>query len=151
VTDRVNSIFNPKDPTRSDRLVMMREGVHMIKDHPVLGLGPNMVQPLYAQYREPDAVNKTNPHLHNVPLQIAAERGLPALLAWLWFVVALVAGLWAMMRDRRQRLLAATGLAAVVSMLTAGMFEYNFGDSEFLMLFLILVTLPFAATQPRRT
>jgi hypothetical protein len=25
------------------------------------------------------------------------------------------------------------------------MFEYNFGDSEFLMLFLILVTLPFAA------
>jgi hypothetical protein len=32
-------------------------------------------------------------------------------------------------------------------MLAAGMFEYNFGDSEFLMLFLILVTLPFAAAQ----
>ena len=30
-------------------------------------------------------------------------------------------------------------------MLAAGMFEYNFGDSEFLMLFLLLVTLPFAA------
>jgi len=28
-------------------------------------------------------------------------------------------------------------------MLTAGLFEYNFGDSEFLMLFLIVVTLPF--------
>ena len=26
-----------------------------------------------------------------------------------------------------------------------GMFEYNFGDSEFLMLFLVLVTLPYAA------
>jgi hypothetical protein len=25
------------------------------------------------------------------------------------------------------------------------MFEYNFGDSEFLMLFLLLVTLPYAA------
>jgi hypothetical protein len=25
------------------------------------------------------------------------------------------------------------------------MFEYNFGDSEFLMLFLVLVTLPYAA------
>ena len=33
-------------------------------------------------------------------------------------------------------------------MLTAGLFEYNFGDSEFLMLFLILVTLPFAAARP---
>jgi hypothetical protein len=30
-------------------------------------------------------------------------------------------------------------------MLAAGMFEYNFGDSEFLMIFLLLVTLPYAA------
>jgi hypothetical protein len=41
-------------------------------------------------------------------------------------------------------------------MLAAGLFEYNFGDSEFLMLFLVLVTLPFAAARgepgpPRRT
>ena len=32
-------------------------------------------------------------------------------------------------------------------MLAAGLFEYNFGDSEFLMLFLVLVTLPFAAAR----
>ena len=150
VTDRFESIFKLQDPTSRDRLVMIKEGVHMIKDHPVLGLGPNMVQPLYALYREPGAVNATNPHLHNVPLQIAAERGLPALVAWLWFVVALLVSLSRMMRDRRQRMLAATGLAAVVAMLAAGMTEYNFGDSEFLMLFLILVTLPFAAAQTRR-
>jgi hypothetical protein len=30
-------------------------------------------------------------------------------------------------------------------MLAAGLFEHNFGDSEFLMLFLILITLPFAS------
>lgn len=145
VTDRFESIFNLKNPTNLDRLVMLREGAHMVKDHPVLGIGPNMVLPLYAQYREPDAVNAVNPHLHNVPLQIAAERGLPALAAWLWFVVGLIVALWTMLKDRRQKLLAATALAAVVSMLAAGMFEYNFGDSEFLMLFLILITLPFAA------
>jgi hypothetical protein len=29
-------------------------------------------------------------------------------------------------------------------MLSAGLFEYNFGDSEFLMLFLVLITLPYA-------
>ena len=33
-------------------------------------------------------------------------------------------------------------------MLSAGLFEYNFGDSEFLMLFLVIVTLPFAAARP---
>jgi hypothetical protein len=32
-------------------------------------------------------------------------------------------------------------------MVSAGLFEYNFGDSEFLMLFLCLITLPFAAGQ----
>jgi hypothetical protein len=33
-------------------------------------------------------------------------------------------------------------------MLAAGLFEHNFGDSEFLMLFLLLITLPFAANEP---
>jgi O-antigen ligase len=151
ITNRVESIFNLKDPTNHDRLVMVREGVHIVKDHPVLGLGPNMVQPLYAQYREPDATNEVNPHLHNVPLQIAAERGLPALAVWLWFVVGLTVALFRMLRDGRQKLLAATALATVVAMFAAGMFEYNFGDSEFLMLFLVLVTLPFAANRPKTT
>ena len=36
-------------------------------------------------------------------------------------------------------------------MLAAGLFEYNFGDSEFLMLFLVLVTLPYAAERAART
>jgi hypothetical protein len=41
-------------------------------------------------------------------------------------------------------MLPAIALASVAAMLTAGLFEYNFGDSEFLMLFLTLVALPFA-------
>ena len=147
VTNRALSTFNLKDPTNHDRVVMLKEGLHMVKDHPLLGIGPNMVQPLYAQYREPDADNVVNPHLHNVPLQIAAERGLPALAVWIWFVVGLTVSLVKMLRDKHQKLLAATALAAVVGMLGAGMFEYNFGDSEFLMLFLVLVTLPFAAAR----
>ena len=53
-----------------------------------------MVERRYAEYRGPDAVNEVNPHLHNVPLQIAAERGLPALAVWLWFIVALLRDLW---------------------------------------------------------
>jgi O-antigen ligase len=145
ITNRYASIFSLKDPTNRDRLAMLREGAHMVRDHPVFGIGPNMVEPLYAQYRDPDAVQPVNPHLHNVPVQIAAERGLPALAVWLWFIIGLVVALTKQLKDRRVRFLAAAGLAAVVAMLAAGMFEYNFGDSEFLMLFLILATLPFAA------
>jgi O-antigen ligase len=150
ITDRFESIFNLKNPTNLDRIVMLREGAHMVKDHPLLGIGPNMVKPLYAQYREPDAVNLMNQHLHNVPLQIAAERGLPALAVWIWFIAGLVVAFAKQFRVKQTRFMAAVGLAAVVSMLAAGMFEYNFGDSEFLMLFLILVTLPFAAMRTQR-
>jgi O-antigen ligase len=147
ISQRFVSMFNQKDPTRLDRVAMFHEGERMIAAHPLTGVGPNMVQPLYAQYRGEDAVNKVNPHLHNVPLQIAAERGLPALAIWIWFVVAVASDLWSRFRDGRQTFLAASGLACVAALLTAGLFEYNFGDSEVLMLFLIVITLPAAASR----
>jgi O-antigen ligase len=142
---RFMSMFDLNDPTRRDRVAMLREGAHMIEAHPLVGIGPNMVQPLYSEYRDPEAVDLVNPHLHNVPVQIAAERGLPALAVWTWFIVGLIVALARRMRRPDQRFLTAAAIAAVVAMLAAGMFEYNFGDSEFLMLFLILTTLPFAA------
>ena len=149
ITDRVFSTFDLNDPTNRDRFAMGRAGVRMIRDHPLTGVGPDMVQVVYGDYRDAGAVNETNPHLHNVPLQIAAERGLPALALWLWFIAATTRALLREMKREGSRALAAGGLAAMAAMLAAGMFEYNFGDSEFLMLFLVIVTLPAAAA--RRT
>jgi O-antigen ligase len=126
---------------------MIEIGARILRDHPWTGVGPNMVPHVYEQYRPDYAVNKSNPHLHNVPLQIAAERGVPALAAWLLFMAVLAAGLLRLFRKGGDRVLAATGLGAIAAMLSAGLFEYNFGDSEFLMMFLVLVTLPFAAAR----
>jgi O-antigen ligase len=145
VATRVTSMFNAQDPANQDRLAMVEIGARILKDHPLTGVGPNMVPRVYERYRPDYAVNQTNPHLHNVPLQIAAERGLIALAAWLAFMAVLIAGLYRLFRRGGDRVLAATGLAAIAAMLSAGLFEYNFGDSEFLMMFLVLVTLPFAA------
>src|SRR5262249_38945330 len=86
-----------------------------------------------------------NPHLHNNPLQIAAERGLPALALWLWFLVSLCRDLQRRFVSGSQRFLAAAALATVAALFTAGVVGDNFGDSEVLMLFLIIVTLPAAA------
>ncbi len=149
IRQRANSMLNPTDPASRDRIVMLKIGVDMVRDHPWLGTGPEMIQPVYPSYREkyPEAVNPTNPHLHNVPIQIAAERGLPALAAWLWFVVVAGRDLWRQLRARVAPAVAAAGLAALVAMLAAGLFEYNFGDSEFLMLLLGLLTLPYAAAR----
>jgi O-antigen ligase len=149
---RYSSMFNMNDPTVRDRFTMLHIGERMIKAHPLTGVGPNMVQRRYVEYHGddplmgPDGVVHINPHLHNDFLQIAAERGLPALAAWLWFIVSLVRDSWHRFRSG-QRALAATALATVTALLTAGLFEYNFGDSEVLMTFLIIVTLPAAAAR----
>jgi len=147
VTNRIMSLSDLRDPSSRDRLAMVQTGASMIRDHPLTGVGPNMVQRLYTQYRDQNSVQKVNPHLHNVPLQIAAERGLPALAVWIAFVVVLTAGVFRLFRTSGDRTLPAAALAAIGAMLAAGIFEYNFGDSEFLMLFLVIVTLPFAAVR----
>jgi O-antigen ligase len=146
VTNRMMSMFDLRDPSNQDRLAMFEVGAGMVRDHPLTGVGPAMIQRVYEQYRPEYAVQPVNPHLHNNPMQIAAERGLPALVIWGWFVLALVVLLARLFRSGRERLLTATALAATAAMLAAGLFEYNFGDSEFLMLYLVLITLPFAAT-----
>jgi O-antigen ligase len=165
VMSRLTSTFDAQDPANQDRFAMIEMGAVMIRDHPLTGVGPNMVPRVYDQYRPDYAVNETNPHLHNVPLQIAAERGLPALAVWLAFVALVVRASFRMFRRNgegrlektatdgsappgQMRVLAAAALASLAAMLAAGLFEYNFGDSEFLMLLLVIITLPFAAARP---
>jgi len=145
LTDRIYSAFDMTDPTSRDRVAMLQAGAAMVKDHPLTGVGPEMIGSAYPHYRVPTAVQEHNMHLHNVPMQIAAERGLPALGMFIWFVVSAVIGLRPLLDRSRHRPLAAVALGALAAMLTAGLFEYNFGDSEFLMLLLIILTLPFAA------
>ena len=151
ITQRLMSTFDRKDPTRVDRLAMLREGARMVRDHPLVVVGPNMVKERYAEYRDEGAIKEVNPHLHNVPVQIAAERGLPALVIWVGLIGVLTVDLWRLFQNGQHRVLGATALAALAAMLAAGLFEYNFGDSEFLMLFLLLVTLPFAAARSSTT
>lgn len=147
LTDRMYSIFDRNDLTSRDRVAMLQAGAAIVKEFPLMGVGPDQIERVYPRYRVPDAVKPTNPHLHNVPMQIAAERGLPALAAWIWFVVSACAGLFRLVRTARNKSLAAAALGGMAAMLAAGLTEYNFGDSEFLMLLLVLITLPFAANR----
>src|SRR5436190_12051889 len=132
--ERGRSIFDRKDLTSRDRIAMLEAGVAIVKDYPLTGVGPDQIERIYPRYRVPDAVKPTNPHLHNVPMQIAAERGPPALAAWIWLAATVRGGRWTLLKKARNKSLAAAALGAMVAMLAAGLTEYNFGDSEFLML-----------------
>lgn len=150
ITDRFYSMFDAKDPTRMDRVTMLKVGTRMIAAHPLTGVGPTMVEDRYREYLASNEPQQVNPHLHNVPMQIAAERGLPALAIWIWLMVSLIVGLVKRLKVPETRFLAATALSSIIAMLAAGLGEYNFGDSEFLMLFLVLMTLPYAASAATR-
>ena len=145
VTNRFMSMFDANDPTRIDRVTMLKVGGRMVRANPLVGVGPTRVSARYREFLAPNEPDRVNPHLHNVPMQIAAERGLPALLAWLATLAVLVIDMWRRLKVPDTRFLAASALGCIVAMFAAGLAEYNFGDSEFLMLFLVLMTLPYAA------
>jgi O-antigen ligase len=145
VERRLVSFVRP-DTSGWDRVFMLEAGSRIVRNHPLLGVGPEMVSAVYPIYVEPDARRQDNPHLHNNLVQVAAERGIPALVAFLWF---LGASLYLAVRELRKapregtaRALAAGALAVLVSGVVAGFFEYNFGDSEFQMLFLFAMSIP---------
>jgi O-antigen ligase len=150
---RLRSFVRP-DVSGTDRYYMLQSAMHMIANHPLLGVGPDMVSDVYPVYVVEDAPQKTNVHLHNNFAQIAAERGLPCLGAWLWLMASLL--VWSVRAyrhtrgDRERRALAAGALGVLISGLAAGFFEYNFGDSEFLMLFLFVMTIPFILERERK-
>jgi len=143
------------DASAVDRYYMWQAGIDMIRDKPVFGQGPGMILLKYPSYRWPEAPNPQAPHLHNNLLQLAAERGLPCALFWLWWMGSALAVAWResqrlLRPDRREDAwVAVAALAAWFAVMVAGLFEYNFGDSEVLMFFLLVTALPSALRRQR--
>jgi len=136
------------DASSLDRYYMWQAGIDMVLDKPVFGQGPGMILATYPRYRWPEATHPRQPHLHDNPLQVAAERGLPGLAFFLWWSGALFL---TALREARPgpggappRWEAVGTLAALAAVFVAGLFEYNLGDSEVLLLVLLLTAVPFA-------
>jgi O-antigen ligase len=140
---RMVSSFDVRQSSNHDRIRMAEAGVEMIKDYPLLGVGPGNVKEIYPLYRKHDAPRFRPPHLHNNFLQIWAERGILALFA---YVVLIGLFLRECARGWRgpNRVYAEAGVAIVVGLTVAGLFEFNFGDTEVfymtLELFALIVT-----------
>ncbi|VAX24056.1 hypothetical protein MNBD_NITROSPINAE03-1109 [hydrothermal vent metagenome] len=140
VQNRVTSIFDSNNVTNKERMLLWEAGFDIVADYPVFGVGQNSFPLVYPEYRRPDVKEPSISHLHNNFLEIAVERGLVGLAAWLsvWFMAILsLTRAWA---NNGPLNLAIAGCAgALFAFLAAGMFEYNFGDSEIQML--VYITL----------
>lgn len=147
IKTRALSIFNPKAYSNAQRIEYLSAGLEIIKDYPLTGTGPNTVHVIFQRPKyDLSEEARNNVHLHNNLIQIAAERGIPSLLAWLTFMIWILLSLLKRRNDRERSGLpyVVAAAAGLLALLAAGMFEYNFGDSEVFMLFLYLITLPFA-------
>ena len=78
-------------------------------------------------------------------LQLAAERGLLCLAAFLWFILELYFRFIGMLKTAAEdtRWVVFSALSALTGFVISGLFSYNFGDSEVLLLFLFIVSLPY--------
>jgi O-antigen ligase len=145
---RALSIFSVDNYGNKLRFEYVGAGLKIIRDFPLHGTGPDTVDMVFQDPKYGlSSEARRNVHLHSDIIQIAAERGMPALLAWLAFVGWAFASLVGLLKNRDPAVFpyAAAGTAALVAFFAAGLFEYNFGDSEVVVLFLYLITLPFAA------
>ncbi len=140
VFGRMASTFDTTQSSNFDRIRMLQGGLEIIRDYPLFGVGPANVKEIYPLYRKPDAPRFRIPHLHNNVVQIWAERGILALWAYLLLLVLFLrecARFW----GSPGRMYAQIGVAVVVSLTCAGMFEFNFGDTEVLLALLDLFAL----------
>ena len=151
VRERFHLAMHPRqEPALSIRLEMWGVALKMIRAHPWVGVGPNNIEELYDLYLPPGRTPELgyHNHFHDDYLQFGAERGLPCLAAWLWLMGALGWYTWKARRQlSTQRWIADASLAAWLAFLAEGVFEFNFGTSPVLMVFLFVTGTPFIAVE----
>jgi hypothetical protein len=127
---RATNALSLQDDSSSLRERVARVGISRLLLHPVFGHGMDAVKQHWAEWGFPGHVLV---HLHSTPLQIAFDRGLPALFFWLWIMIAywlLTSRAEKSSRDtgdtnRQGILLGATG--ALAGFLASSIVNYNFG------------------------
>lgn len=158
IRTRVTSIFHPDRTVDAhvSREIVWRTGLIMIRQHPIFGLGPDRVRIHFPEYLSPELRGNIPPgwyvHLHNLYLQLSADRGIPTMLMLVWLLLQVLADCWRGVHrlppgrsDLKFVLHAA--IAVVVATLIEGMFEYNLGDSEVLTMFVAVVGCAYVALE----
>ena len=146
---RAQHALSLQDPSSSLRIQVARVGASRIMQHPLFGHGMDSV---HVHWKEWGFPGTDMLHLHSTPLQLAFDRGLPALCLWLWIM-------WIFWRtassgekslrdssdtNRYGLLLGASG--AVAGFFASSLVNYNFGDGEVALVFWWLMGIVVALT-----
>lgn len=135
---RARDALSLNDPSSMLRLQVARVGLSRIPLHPIFGHGMDAMKRHWSEWGFP---GKDMLHLHSTPLQLAFDRGLPMLVLWVWMMVLF----WKEISSETRRAadLSEThtygillgGLGGLTGFLASSLVNYNYGDSEAVMLF----------------
>lgn len=144
--------IDPAEGSTAWRLVVWREGLERLTSEPrhlVVGVGMDSLKSRWREWGMFEGGRLPWGHLHSTPLQIAFERGVPALLVWLGLLAAYARMLWRLARRRdgldwTERGLCLGALGGAAGFFTSGLVHYNLGDSEVVMVFYLVMGLALA-------
>ena len=155
---RLRSAWDHSNSENRSRIELLETSLKLIKNNPWLGVGPENVSQEALRYRGTHEFEDwLYQHMHNNALQIAVERGIPGLILWCWVMIRLEWDAFRVYRStisipsvyssdnlKAALMVSTAALGAWIGLLAAGMFEYNFGDSEVLILYLFIAASPYA-------
>lgn len=143
--------FDMADDSTAWRLTVWREAVGVITSEPrhlAVGIGMDSLKTHWQDWNMFDGGRRPLGHMHSNVLQLALERGIPALIAWLVWMYFYLRMLWRKLRqnelDWPERGMLLGTLGGTIAFLTSGLVHYNWGDSEVVMVFYILMGLSLA-------
>jgi len=145
------------DPGTEFRTMMWEDAPRLIAQHPWFGLGMETIRNHWEEWHiRAYSYFHDESHFHNDIIQIAVERGLPALAAWLWFSVAYVVLLLRLILKARKRSRFAAGVATgVLAGFAAYQFtalvHYNLGIESIAMMFYFYFGLAIAVERMLQT
>jgi hypothetical protein len=130
---RATGALRLQDESARLRFEVAQHTLARIPLHPLVGHGMDAVHQHWHEWGFPGTDML---HAHSTPIQLAFDRGLPALLIWLWLILTF--WLIATRAERQRRtdadagahglLLGATG--ALAGLFASSLVNYNFGDAE---------------------
>jgi O-antigen ligase len=128
------------DPGTHFRTMMWEDGLRLIGQNPWFGVGMETVRNHWKEWNiRAFTFFHDESHFHSDLMQIAVERGLLTLAAWLWFIVAYVIFLFRLIGKARLRSRFATGVAAgvlasFVAFQTTALVHYDLGIESVAMI-----------------
>jgi O-antigen ligase len=151
VRQRVASFTQLQEMSIGGRFSMWLSATQVAKDHPLFGVGLMDLNEVYDEYRRPDSGFRSG-HMHSDFFHVLASTGVVGLVAFLWFLRSVCSLLLRNLKsmERREGFLTAVclgSLAGFCGFVTAGMFEWNFGDAEVVSMLYCLIGLTCACAR----